>query len=134
MENTSSIFLIFMSKIYIIWLYSINIKNKEMYNLLLKTSFPVFNQRAIYSLIFKLLTICHKRRWKKWLLMTEKTLSGEETVIAEVSEAPGKCTPQFVLTVVLKLRYLLYLTQTGRFIAEIVSPTTGDFKIIYTEC
>jgi len=66
--------------------------------------------------------------------MTEKTLSGEETVIAEVSEAPGKCTPQFVLTVVLKLRYLLYLTQTGRFIAEIVSPTTGDFKIIYTEC
>jgi hypothetical protein len=63
---------------------------------------------------------------RKWLLMTEEALSGEETVTAEVSEAQRKCTMQHVLTAALKLRYLSGLTRRDQSIAEIVFLTTGN--------
>jgi hypothetical protein len=66
--------------------------------------------------------------------MTEKTPSGEETAIAEVSEAPEKCMTQSVLTVALKLRCLLHPILTDQFTAGIVFLTIGDSNIIYTEC
>jgi len=51
--------------------------------------------------------------------MTEE--AGEETVAAEASELPEKCTRQNVLIVVLKLKYLSNLTRKDRFTAENVS-------------
>jgi hypothetical protein len=65
---------------------------------------------------------------RKWLLMTEEIPSEEETATGEVSEVPGKCTMQPVLTVALKLRYLSSLTLTDQSTAEIVSPTTENLE------
>ncbi len=63
---------------------------------------------------------------RKWLLMTEEIPSGEEIATVEVSEVPGKCTPRFVLTAVLKLKYLSSLTLTDQSTAESVFLTTGN--------
>jgi hypothetical protein len=62
---------------------------------------------------------------RKWLLMTEEILSGEEIATVEVSEPQKKCTMQPVLTAVLRLRYLSGLTLRDPFIAESVFLTTG---------
>ena len=56
--------------------------------------------------------------------MTEEIPSGKETVTAEVSELPEKCTRQHVLTVVLKPKCLLNLIQKDRFIAGTVFQNT----------
>jgi hypothetical protein len=63
---------------------------------------------------------------RKWLLMTEEALSGEEITTAEVSEVRRKCTMQHVLTAVLRPRCLSGLIPTDQFIAEIVFLTTGN--------
>jgi hypothetical protein len=63
---------------------------------------------------------------RKWLLMTEEVPSEVGTATAEVSELPRKCTMQPVLTVELKLRYLLNPILTDQFIAESVSQTTEN--------
>lgn len=70
--------------------------------------------------------------------MTEEIPSGEETATVEVSELPGKCTTQSVLTAVLKLRYLSSLTLTDQSTAETVFLTTGnpektDINIRFTQ-
>jgi hypothetical protein len=56
--------------------------------------------------------------------MTEETPSGDETITAEVSELPEKCTKLHVLTVVLKPKYLSNRIQKDRFTVEIVSQNT----------
>jgi len=70
---------------------------------------------------------------RKWLLMTEETVS-EATIPAVVSEAPGKCTRQPVLTAVLKPKYLSNLTRKDPSTAEIVFPTTGNPERTDTKC
>jgi hypothetical protein len=57
--------------------------------------------------------------------MTEETPLGEETATAEISALPEKCTRQHVLTVVLKPKCLLNLTQKDLFIAGTVFQNTG---------
>jgi hypothetical protein len=66
--------------------------------------------------------------------MTEEIPSGEETVTAEASELPEKCTRQNVLIVVLKPKYLSNLTRKDLFIAEIVFLTTGNPEKTDTKC
>jgi hypothetical protein len=62
---------------------------------------------------------------QRWLLTTEETPSGEETVTAEASELQEKCTRQPVLTAKLKQKCLSSPTPKDRFTAGIVFLTTG---------
>jgi hypothetical protein len=65
---------------------------------------------------------------QKWVLMTEEIPSEEETTTAEVSVVRRKCTLQFVLTVVVRLRYLSGQTLTDQSIAENAFLTTGSLE------
>jgi hypothetical protein len=62
---------------------------------------------------------------QRWLLTTEETPSGEETVTAEASELQEKCTRQPVLTAKLKQKCLSNPIPKDRFTAGIVFLTTG---------
>ncbi|AAM04766.1 predicted protein [Methanosarcina acetivorans C2A] len=75
----------------------------------------------------------------KWVLMTEETPTGGETVaaVAEmvtagVSEAataaPGKCTRLFVQIAVLKPKFPLSQLKEDRFTVETAFQTTGSSK------
>ncbi len=65
--------------------------------------------------------------------MTEETVT-EATIPVEVSEAPGKCTRQPVLTVVSRPKSPSNLTRTDPSTAEIVFPTTGNPEKTGTKC
>lgn len=75
--------------------------------------------------------------------MTEVTLSGVETATGgagtatgEVSEAvtaaPGKCTPQYVPTVVLRLRFHLSQLKEGQFTAGTAYRDTENSKFKFS--
>lgn len=83
---------------------------------------------------------------QKWVLVTEETPSGEETVTVEVSETitgvvqemataevseaatavQGKCTRSSVPIAVLRLKFLSDQLKEDQFTAEIAFQTTGN--------
>ena len=76
----------------------------------------------------KLLTDKQNKGKTKWLLMTEKPASRDETTIAEVSELPELCTRQSALIAVLKLKFHSSQQKDGRFTAEIVYANIGHLE------